>query len=189
MLGKTIPVKVAHSVPPKPRGTGTRSRSSVAPHAARRRFRAARHVAGRSSAGRQARLRRRGAGETSTSRRAIAAVDGTGDTGRALCPADAPEIAGFCRGSILTLALGIGANTAIFSVIDAVMFRSLPVADPQQLVIFSWTAHHEPKHLSSSSYGDCAATASFPCLFLKLYARRQIHFPAWPHSPALRKST
>ncbi|MGA7651815.1 MAG: ABC transporter permease, partial [Terracidiphilus sp.] len=64
---------------------------------------------------------------------------------------------GFAAVVILTLALGIGANTAIFSVIDAVMFRALPVADPQLLVIFSWTAHHKPKHLSSSSYGDCAA--------------------------------
>lgn len=74
---------------------------------------------------------------------------------------------GFAAVVILTLALGIGANTAIFSVIDAVMFRGLPVADPQSLVIFSWTAHHNPKHRSSSSYGDCAADCSVSMPFFE----------------------
>ena len=38
--------------------------------------------------------------------------------------------------ALLSLALGIGANTAIFSLIDALMLRSLPVKSPQELVIF-----------------------------------------------------
>lgn len=40
---------------------------------------------------------------------------------------------GFTAACILTLALGIGANTAIFTLVDAVMLKSLPVANPKQL--------------------------------------------------------
>jgi hypothetical protein len=37
--------------------------------------------------------------------------------------------------ALLSLALGIGANTAIFSLLDAVMLRSLPVRDPARLIL------------------------------------------------------
>ena len=41
---------------------------------------------------------------------------------------------GFAAVAILSLALGIGANTAIFSLIDSVMLKSLPVSRPEQLL-------------------------------------------------------
>ncbi len=38
----------------------------------------------------------------------------------------------------LSLALGIGANTAIYSFMDALLMRSLPVSDPESLVVLNW---------------------------------------------------
>jgi predicted permease len=60
--------------------------------------------------------------------------------------------------AILTLALGIGANTAIFSLLNAVMLQSIPVRDPQQLVILRWSARERPQLTGHSSFGDCERT-------------------------------
>jgi predicted permease len=68
---------------------------------------------------------------------------------------------GFTAVAVLTLALGIGANTAIFSLIDSVMLKSLPVHDPSRLIIFNWTAHkHWNGSIETSSFGDCSVQKS-----------------------------
>ncbi len=63
---------------------------------------------------------------------------------------------GFTTVAILTLALCIGANTAIFTIINAVMFKTLPVRDPQHLMLLKWSARGKLKSHGFSSYGDCS---------------------------------
>jgi predicted permease len=49
---------------------------------------------------------------------------------------------GFAAVAALTLALGIGANTAIFTLLDQVLLRLLPVKNPQQLILLTMRGHH-----------------------------------------------
>lgn len=50
---------------------------------------------------------------------------------------------GFAAVAILSLGIGIGANTAFFTLIDAVLLRALPVTHPEQLVVLNWGARKD----------------------------------------------
>jgi predicted permease len=59
---------------------------------------------------------------------------------------------GFTLVAIASLAIGIGANTAIFSVADAILLKSLPVRNPEQLRLVLWTGEPRIPLHSSSGY-------------------------------------
>ena len=81
-------------------------------------------------------------------------------------PARAPLFAGV---AVLSLALGIGANTAIFSLLYQVLMRSLPVADPEQLAVL----HFEGARNGSSSSDSDASVFSYP-MYRDLRDRNQV---------------
>ncbi|MBO0799540.1 MAG: ABC transporter permease, partial [Blastocatellia bacterium] len=54
--------------------------------------------------------------------------------------------------AVLSLALGIGANTAIFTLVDAMLLKMLPVKEPERLVLFHWLSG--PRRVMTSVNGE-----------------------------------
>ena len=75
---------------------------------------------------------------------------------------------GFATVAILTLAMGIGANAAIFQLIDAVRLRTLPVKDPSRLAI----VHMDKKDWGSGNFSGAYAEFTFP-LWQQVQQREQ----------------
>lgn len=58
---------------------------------------------------------------------------------------------GFTAVAVLTLALGIGANTALFTLLDQLLLRLLPVKDPQELVLLTARGDHYGSNFGSNA--------------------------------------
>src|SRR5579872_6572510 len=74
---------------------------------------------------------------------------------------------GFTLVAILSLAIGIGGNTAIFSVVDAILLKSLPVRDPEQLRVVLWAGEKGAPQSFTQAYSTKGSSgarvvSSFP---------------------------
>src|SRR5438876_4030205 len=96
--------------------------------------------------------------------------------------------------AVSSLALGIGANTAIYSFMDSILLRSLPVSDPEWLVVLNWHSRARGgdsvmKSMSGTTYEDSKSGVEagiFPFPAYELFRKNDsvfsivfAHFPSW----------
>ena len=90
----------------------------------------------------------------------------------------------FATASILTLALGIGANTAIFTLVDQLILRLLPIKDPQQVVglVANGRYYGDNMGLNALSYTMYQTIRDQNQVFKLMMCRRTAQFTATVHS-------
>ncbi|HXJ06165.1 MAG TPA: ABC transporter permease [Candidatus Acidoferrum sp.] len=85
---------------------------------------------------------------------------------------------GFTSAIILTLALGIGANTALFSLVNAVLLGNLPVRHPEELVVIKYTDSRSQEAEDDFSYPMYQAIRDKNTVFTSVLTRAAVDFNA-----------
>src|ERR1022692_4273371 len=84
----------------------------------------------------------------------------------------------FTAVAMASLAIGIGANTAVFSLVDTVLLRSLPVRHAEELVVLGWSANNAPR--LSTTYSNSGGGGQ--------YGRWRTNVFSWPMYESARRS-